>query len=297
MGAPIQYTEEERKLIKHDENEYYYGLRRSLLVEEVRKSNAQIKDDFIKALCTLAVCDFTHFVTLTFDPKKLGKTNLLQQLHDEEIRALLIHFPDMEKYLVSSKSNRQSIDFVQYAATAYFNCLFSTGAISNVLTAIEKDKAGRWHLHALVSSTNINITNTLQARWFYGNADIQEIGSGKYNNGDTMEEHRAKIIAYMYKTFNPTSTSNTQQKRLDYWYLYNYQVPPVYDEKEITSRLKEELEDLNVHFAGSAPEVNLSDKRGSVMDLITTNAAVVGELLKVSPMALFYLLTVILILV
>ncbi len=297
MGAPIQYTEEERKLIKHDGNEYYYGLRRSKLVEEVTKSNAQIKEDFINALCELKVCDFAYFVTLTFDPKKLGKTNLLQQLHDEEIRALLIHFPDMEKYLVSSKSNRQSIDFVQYAATAYFNCLFGAGAISNVLSAIEKDKAGRWHLHALVSSTDINIASTLQARWFYGNADVQEIGSGKYNNGDTMEEHRTKIIAYMYKTFNPTSTSNTQQKRLDYWYLHSYQIKPEHDDSEITARLRDELKDLNVHFAGNAPEVNISSKRGSVTDLIATNAAVVGELLKVSPMALFYLLAVILLLV
>lgn len=296
MGAPIQYTEEERKLIKHDENKYYYGLRRSLLVEEVRKSNTQIKDDFVKALCTLAVCDFTHFVTLTFDPKKLGKRNLLQQLHDEEIRALLIHFPDMEKYLVSSKSNRQSIEFVQYAATAYFNCLFGVGAISNVLTAIEKDKAGRWHLHALVSSTDINIANTLQSRWFYGNADVQEIGSGKHNNGDTMEEHRTKIISYMYKTFNPTSTSNAQQKRLDYWYLHSYQIAPGYDDSEITARLRDELVDLNVHFAGSAPEVNISDKKDAVMNLVATNVAMVGELLKVSPMALFYLLAVILIL-
>jgi hypothetical protein len=296
MGAPIQYTEEERKLIKHEGNEYYYGLRRSKLVEEVRKSNAQIKDDFINALCTLKVCDFTYFVTLTFDPKKLGKTNLLRQLHDEEIKALLIHFPDMEKYLVSSKPNRQSIDFVQYAATAYFNCLFSAGVISNVLTAIEKDKAGRWHLHALVSSTDINITNTLQSRWFYGNADVQEIGSGKYNNGDTMEEHRAKIIAYMYKTFNPTSKSNAQQKRLDYWYLHCYQVSPMQDDCAITAQLREDLKDLNVHFSGSAPEVNLSDKGGSVMGFIATNAATVGELLKVSPMALFYLLAVILIL-
>lgn len=296
MGAPIQYTEEERKLIKHNGNEYYYGLRRSKLVEEVRKSNAQIKDDFINALSTLKVCDFTYFVTLTFDPKKLGKTNLLQRLQDEEIRALLIHFPDMEKYLVSSKSNRQSIDFVQYAASAYFNCLFSAGVITNVLTAIEKDKAGRWHLHALVSSTDINIANILQSRWFYGNADVQEIGSGEYNNGDTMEEHRAKIIAYMYKTFNPTSTSHAQQKRLDYWYLHNYRVTPDYEDSEIMVRLRDELKDLNVHFAGSVPEANLSDKRGSVMDLIATNAAMVGELLKVSPMALFYLLAIILIL-
>lgn len=148
----------------------------------------------------------------------------------------------------------------------------------------------------MVSSTDINIVSTLQSRWFYGNAHVQEIGSGKYNNGDTMEEHRTKIIAYMYKTFNPTSTSNTQQKRLDYWYLHKYQIAPEHDDSEITARLRDELKDLNVHFAGSAPEVNVSDKRGSVMNLIATNAAMVGELLKVSPMALFYLLAVILIL-
>jgi len=100
----------------------------------------------------------------------------------------------------------------------------------------------------------------------------------------------------MYKTFNPTSTSNTQQKRLDYWYLHKYQIAPEHDDSEITARLRDELKDLNVHFAGSAPEVNVSDKRGSVMNLIATNAAMVGELLKVSPMALFYLLAVILIL-
>jgi hypothetical protein len=78
----------------------------------------------------------------------------------------------------------------------------------------------------------------MQSRWFYGNADVQEIGSGKYNNGDTMEEHRAKIIAYMYKTFNPASTSNAEQKRLDYWYLHSYQIAPDYDDREITSTVK-----------------------------------------------------------
>lgn len=66
--------------------------------------------------------------------------------------------------------------------------------------------------------------------------------------------------------------------------------------EKLPARLREELKDLNVHFAGSAPEVNLNDKRGSVMDLIATNAATVGELLKVSLMALFYLLAVLLIL-
>lgn len=296
MGAPIQYTEEERKLIKHDENKYYYGLRRNLLVEEVRKSNAQIKDDFITALCSLAVCDFTHFVTLTFDPKKLGKKNLLQQLHDDEIRTLLVHFPDMEKYLVSSKPNRQSIEFVHYAATAYFNCLFAAGVISNVLTAIEKDKAGRWHLHALVSSNNINIISTLQSRWFYGNADVQEIGCGKYDNGDAIEEHRAKIIAYMYKTFNPTSTSNAQQKRLDYWYLHNYQVPVTDDDSKVTALLRAELKDLNVHLASNTPGEYLYNKRAAVISLVANNIAIAAESLKVSPIALFYLLTVVLIL-
>jgi hypothetical protein len=297
MGAPTLYNLKQKKAIKKIENDYNYSVKREALVNEVKKTNAQIKDDFIKALCTLCVCDFNYFITLTFDPKSIKKSNLLKQLHNDEIRGLLGSFPEMERYLISSNPYRQNIEFVKNVGTAYFNYLFSKHHISNALTSIEKDTRGRWHIHALITSDNINIEYEVSQRWFYGRTKTEKIGAGEFDNGNTMEQHRKKIIEYMYETFNPTSTSHIQQKRLDYWHLFNYKssVNPV--EVSLTDEdIKKEINFLNNRLSNAVQSDDYSSQRGSVSDFLVNWGHVAIESLSLSPMALFYLITIILIL-
>ena len=294
MSRPIQYTAAQRKEIKIQSNKYYHQLKKKERLKESAKSKQQIKDEFISGMTALKDCEFNYFITLTLDPNRVKKKHLLKQLEDDQVKRLISEFPEMINYLQESKPQRQSIEFVNNIGTAFFNFLFGKKLITNVLSALEKDKQGKWHIHALItSSSDLLIESAISTYWFYGITKTIDVGYGLINAPIDLEAHRKKIIEYMFDSYNPSSTSNVQQKRMDYWYLHDYKRPPfeqVAKMPEFSSN--QSVDRLFKNVSLGTKSVKTDERRNEII----SSQEWVCKNYQLSPTMLFFLLTALLLL-
>lgn len=281
------YTEAQKKEIKAISNSYNYLRTKQLNGTYTAKTKKEIKQEFVNGMTSVKSSPFDTYLTLTIDPKLIGKRNWVKQLKEDELREQLTDFPDLINYLGEAGTKRCSIEFINNIGTSFFNFLFERKIITNVLSALEKDKSGRWHIHALVTSN----TNYIAPFWFYGRSKVIPVGYGLTDDQEELEDHRKTIIEYMFDTYNPSSTSHVQQKRMDYWYLHEFKPQPEVAEKASNTCIDSVYTSLVSGELKSNPML-----RDDIKIEIIRNPERLAKALKLSPMALFFLITAILLL-